>query len=61
MYTDAGKHFCNRDQNASQGYETKDAELFASWDADYLKVDACGTTVCLSVCPVMLFVCLLTV
>lgn len=44
MYTDAGKHFCNRDQNASQGYETKDAELFASWDADYLKVDACGTT-----------------
>ncbi|XP_062510850.1 alpha-galactosidase A-like isoform X2 [Corticium candelabrum] len=44
MYTDAGKHFCNRDQNASEGYESKDAALFASWDADFVKVDACGTT-----------------
>lgn len=28
----------------SEGYEEKDAALFASWGADMLKVDACGTT-----------------
>ncbi|XP_065838167.1 uncharacterized protein [Oscarella lobularis] len=44
MYTDAGERFCNRDKNASQGHETQDAELFASWGADYVKVDACRTT-----------------
>ncbi|XP_062518898.1 uncharacterized protein LOC134194020 [Corticium candelabrum] len=43
-YTDAGKHFCNRDAPASEGYEKQDVAQFASWEIDMLKLDACGTT-----------------
>jgi alpha-galactosidase len=43
-YTDAGTHACNRDAPMSEGYEARDAALFASWNIDMLKVDACGVT-----------------
>ena len=38
IYTDQGPLTCGRCP-ASQGYESKDMELFASWGADYIKVD----------------------
>jgi len=43
-YTDSGVNFCNRDKPASYGYEHQDATLFASWGADGLKLDACGSS-----------------
>eukprot|EP00117_Sycon_ciliatum_P047155 scpid90346/ scgid2356/ Alpha-galactosidase; Alpha-D-galactoside galactohydrolase; Melibiase len=43
-YTDAGSHFCNRDEPASYGYEEQDAKLFVSFGADMVKIDACGST-----------------
>jgi alpha-galactosidase len=43
-YTDGGKHFCNGDAPASEGYEKQDIAQFASWDIDMVKVDACGAT-----------------
>ena len=41
-YTDAGTHACNGDKPMSEGYEWRDAALFAEWGVDMLKVDACG-------------------
>jgi alpha-galactosidase len=44
FYTDAGKYYCGQDKPASEGYEKQDVALFASWDIDMVKVDACGIT-----------------
>lgn len=41
-YTDAGIKFCNQDQNASWGHEELDAQTFADWEWDMLKIDSCG-------------------
>jgi alpha-galactosidase len=40
MYSSAGIFTCGR-YPGSLGYEQKDADLFASWGADYLKYDNC--------------------
>lgn len=40
MYSDAGTYTCGR-YAGSLGYETKDAQTFASWGVDYLKYDNC--------------------
>ena len=40
MYSDAGSYTCGR-YAGSLGYETKDAQVFASWGVDYLKYDNC--------------------
>jgi len=40
MYSDAGKYTCGGYQG-SLGYETVDANTFASWGVDYLKYDNC--------------------
>jgi alpha-galactosidase len=40
MYSDAGKYTCEG-YAGSLGYETIDANTFASWGVDYLKYDNC--------------------
>ncbi|KAI9687225.1 MAG: hypothetical protein M1822_002268 [Bathelium mastoideum] len=40
MYSSAGIYTCGR-YPGSLGYEQKDADLWASWDVDYLKYDNC--------------------
>jgi len=40
MYSDAGKYTCGG-YAGSLGYETVDANTFASWGVDYLKYDNC--------------------
>ncbi len=40
MYADAGKYTC-AGYAGSLGYETIDANTFASWGVDYLKYDNC--------------------
>ncbi|GAB7352312.1 hypothetical protein MBLNU459_g2763t1 [Dothideomycetes sp. NU459] len=40
MYSDAGKYTCGQ-YAGSLGYETIDAQTFASWGVDYLKYDNC--------------------
>jgi alpha-galactosidase len=40
MYSDAGKYTCGG-YAGSLGYETIDANTFASWGVDYLKYDNC--------------------
>ncbi|ORY15916.1 glycoside hydrolase superfamily [Clohesyomyces aquaticus] len=40
MYSSAGKWTCGRFPG-SLGYEQKDADLWASWEVDYLKYDNC--------------------
>jgi alpha-galactosidase len=40
MYSDAGKYTCGG-YAGSLGYETVDADTFASWGVDYLKYDNC--------------------
>jgi alpha-galactosidase len=40
MYSSAGVFTCGR-YPGSLGYEQKDADLWASWDVDYLKYDNC--------------------
>jgi len=40
MYSDAGKYTCGGFAG-SLGYETVDANTFASWGVDYLKYDNC--------------------
>jgi alpha-galactosidase len=40
MYTDRGTNTC-AGRPGSQGYETIDANTFASWGVDYLKEDSC--------------------
>jgi alpha-galactosidase len=40
MYSDAGKYTCGG-YSGSLGYETVDANTFASWGVDYLKYDNC--------------------
>jgi alpha-galactosidase len=43
IYTDAGSRTC-AGRPGSLGYEQQDANTFASWDIDYLKVDWCSGT-----------------
>jgi alpha-galactosidase len=40
IYTDAAEKTCGK-QPGSLGHEEKDAQTFASWGIDYLKVDYC--------------------
>lgn len=40
MYSSAGKYTCGK-YAGSQGFETVDANTFASWGVDYLKYDNC--------------------
>lgn len=42
IYTDAGTKTC-QDLPASLGYEFRDAQRFAEWGVDYVKVDWCHT------------------
>jgi alpha-galactosidase len=42
IYTDAGTKTC-QDLPASLGYEFRDAQRFAEWGVDYVKVDWCNT------------------
>jgi len=42
LYTSAGTKTC-RDDIGSYGYFEKDAQTFASWDIDYVKIDWCGS------------------
>merc|ERR1719272_1079811 len=41
IYTAESPHTCAK-YPASAGYEDVDAETFASWGVDYVKVDGCG-------------------
>lgn len=41
IYTDAGKTTCGG-YPGSHGYEAVDADTFAEWGVDYLKVDGCA-------------------
>ena len=43
VYTDLSSHSCGTGPG-SMGHYTSDAETWASWHADYLKVDFCGPT-----------------
>ena len=40
MYSSAGVFTCGR-YPGSLGYEKQDADLWASWDVDYIKYDNC--------------------
>jgi alpha-galactosidase len=40
IYTDRGTKTC-AGRPGSEGYETKDAQTYASWGVDYLKEDSC--------------------
>jgi alpha-galactosidase len=42
LYLDAGFKTCGN-RPGSLGYETKDANTYASWNIDYLKYDECNT------------------
>ncbi|OZJ01892.1 hypothetical protein BZG36_05037 [Bifiguratus adelaidae] len=42
LYSDAGNKTCAR-RPGSLGYETNDANTYASWGVDYLKYDNCNT------------------
>ncbi|UJR30271.1 hypothetical protein I4U23_017809 [Adineta vaga] len=42
LYSDAGFKTC-AGRPASLGYETKDANIYANWNVDYLKYDNCNT------------------
>lgn len=42
IYSDAGNQTCQKVQPGSLGYETVDANTFASWGVDYLKYDNCN-------------------
>lgn len=43
IYTDRGNHTCVG-RPGSQGYETLDANTYASWGVDYVKEDSCDAT-----------------
>ena len=42
LYSDRGNMTCQR-RPGSLGYEVKDAQTYASWGVDYLKLDSCYT------------------
>ncbi|MBN2440051.1 MAG: alpha-galactosidase [Spirochaetales bacterium] len=45
LYGDRGTATCcNVPESGSQGYETRDANTFASWGIDYLKYDSCNAS-----------------
>ena len=44
IYEDEGKETCQH-YPGSEGFETLDANLFASWGVDYLKLDGCNNNI----------------
>ncbi|HZC72692.1 MAG TPA: NPCBM/NEW2 domain-containing protein [Jatrophihabitans sp.] len=44
IYTDAGEHGCGGNDQGSYGHYQQDADQFAAWGFDAVKVDFCGGT-----------------
>jgi len=43
LYTDAGTRTCSKAMPGTKGFEFEDMKAFASWRADYIKIDWCNT------------------